>query len=64
MGKVGSRINELKLSLPDAPKPVAAYIPAKQTGNLVFTAGQIPMVNGELISKGLLGQDVEVDAAN
>jgi enamine deaminase RidA (YjgF/YER057c/UK114 family) len=64
MGKVESRINELKLSLPDVPKPVAAYIPAKQTGNLVFTAGQLPMVNGELISKGLLGQDVEVDEAN
>ena len=64
MGKVELRINELKLSLPDAPKPVAAYIPAKQTGNLVFTAGQLPMVNGELISKGLLGQDVEIDEAN
>ena len=64
MGKVESRINELKLLLPDAPKPVAAYIPAKQTGNLVFTAGQLPMVSGELISKGLLGQDVEVDEAN
>jgi enamine deaminase RidA (YjgF/YER057c/UK114 family) len=64
MGKVESRINELKLSLPDASKPVAAYIPAKQTGNLVFTAGQLPMVSGELISKGLLGQDVEIDEAN
>ena len=57
-------INDLGLKLPDAPKPVAAYIPAKQTGNLVFTAGQLPMVNGELISKGLLGQDVEIDEAN
>jgi enamine deaminase RidA (YjgF/YER057c/UK114 family) len=64
MGKVESRINELKLARPEAPKPVAAYIPAKQTGNLVFTAGQLPMVNGELISKGLLGQDVEIDEAN
>ncbi len=64
MGKVESRINELNISLPEAPKPVAAYIPAKQTGNLVFTAGQLPMVNGELISKGLLGQDVEIDEAN
>ena len=64
MGKVESRINELKLTLPDVPKPVAAYIPAKQTGNLVFTAGQLPMVNGELISKGLLGKDVEIDEAN
>jgi enamine deaminase RidA (YjgF/YER057c/UK114 family) len=64
MGKVESRINKLELSLPEAPKPVAAYIPAKQTGKLVFTAGQLPMVNGELISKGLLGQDVEIDEAN
>jgi enamine deaminase RidA (YjgF/YER057c/UK114 family) len=52
------------LKLPEIPKPVAAYIPAKQTGNLVFTAGQLPMVNGELISKGLLGQDVDIDEAN
>ena len=64
MGKVESKLNELNLSLPDAPKPVAAYIPAKQTGKLVFTAGQLPMVNGELISKGLLGKDVEIDEAN
>jgi enamine deaminase RidA (YjgF/YER057c/UK114 family) len=64
MGKVESRINELKIALPEAPKPVAAYISAKQTGKLVFTAGQLPMVNGELISKGLLGQDVEIDEAN
>jgi enamine deaminase RidA (YjgF/YER057c/UK114 family) len=61
---VESSIKQLGLELPDAPKPVAAYIPAKQTGNLVFTAGQLPMVNGELISKGLLGQDVEIDEAN
>ena len=64
MGKVESKLNELNLSLPNAPKPVAAYVPAKQTGNLVFTSGQLPMINGELISKGLLGQDVEIDEAN
>jgi enamine deaminase RidA (YjgF/YER057c/UK114 family) len=63
MGNAESRINELKLALPEAPKPVAAYIPAKQTGKLVFTAGQLPMVNGELISKGLVDQDVEIDEA-
>jgi enamine deaminase RidA (YjgF/YER057c/UK114 family) len=62
--KIESQLFNLGLNLPDAPKPVAAYIPAKQTGNLVFTAGQLPMVNGELISKGLLGQDVEIDEAN
>ena len=61
---IEQKLKELNLELPDAPKPVAAYIPAKQTGNLVFTAGQLPMVNGELISKGLLGQDIEIEEAN
>ncbi len=64
MGNVESRIEQIGLNIPEAPKPVAAYIPAKQTGKLVFTAGQLPMVNGELFSKGLLGQDVEIDEAN
>ena len=63
MSKVENKIKELGLQLPEPPKPLAAYIPAKKTGNLVFTAGQLPMVNGELILKGLLGQDVEIDAA-
>jgi enamine deaminase RidA (YjgF/YER057c/UK114 family) len=57
-------IKQLGLDLPEAPKPVAAYIPAKQSGKLVFTSGQLPMVKGELISKGLLGQDVEIEEAN
>ena len=64
MGKVENRLSELGLVLPGAPKPVAAYIPAKQSGKLVFTAGQLPMVNGELISKGLLGQEVAIEDAN
>jgi enamine deaminase RidA (YjgF/YER057c/UK114 family) len=58
------KLEKMGILLPEIPKPVAAYIPAKQTGKLVFTAGQLPMVNGELISKGLLGQDVEIDEAN
>ena len=64
MGSLELRLEKMGIVLPETPKPVAAYIPAKQTGNLVFTAGQLPMVNGELISKGLLGQDVEIDEAN
>ena len=63
MVNIENRLGQIGLKLPDVPKPVAAYIPAKQTGNLVFTAGQLPMVNGELVSKGLLGQDVEIDEA-
>jgi enamine deaminase RidA (YjgF/YER057c/UK114 family) len=61
---IENRLSELGLVLPDTPTPVAAYIPAKQSGKLVFTAGQLPMVNGELISKGLLGQEVAIEDAN
>jgi len=64
MKNMQNKLDQLGLKIPEVPKPVAAYIPAKQSGNLVFTAGQLPMVNGELISKGLLGQDVEIDEAN
>ncbi len=64
MGRVDCKLKEIGLDLPEIPKPVAAYIPAKQSGKLVFTAGQLPMVNGELVSKGLLGQDVDVEEAN
>ena len=62
--KIELKLSSIGVTLPEAPKPVASYIPAKQSGNLVFTAGQLPMVNGELISKGLLGQDVEIEEAN
>ena len=64
MGNLEIKLEKMGIVLPEIPKPVAAYIPAKQTGNLVFTAGQLPMVQGELISKGLLGQDVEIEEAN
>jgi enamine deaminase RidA (YjgF/YER057c/UK114 family) len=64
MGNIENRLEQMGLNLPEAPKPVAAYISAKQSGKLVFTAGQLPMVDGELISKGLLGQDIEVEQAN
>jgi enamine deaminase RidA (YjgF/YER057c/UK114 family) len=64
MYDIDSKLIELGITLPEIPNPVAAYINAKQAGNLVFTSGQLPIVKGELISKGLLGQDVEIEAAN
>ncbi len=63
MGNIENKLNSLGIQLPEAPKPLAAYLPAKQTGNLVFTAGQLPMVDGNLIATGLLGKDIEVEAA-
>ena len=52
---VEQKLQSMGITIPKTPKPVAAYIPAIQTGNLVFTSGQIPMVKGELKYKGKLG---------
>jgi enamine deaminase RidA (YjgF/YER057c/UK114 family) len=48
----------LGTELPVAPKPLAAYIPAQQTGNLVFTSGQLPMKEGKLMAEGKVGGNV------
>ena len=64
MSRIELKLKELGILLPEPAKPVAAYVPAKQSGKLVFTSGQLPMVNGDLISTGLLGQDVEVEEAS
>ena len=58
-----SRLEELGLKLPETSIPIASYIVAKKSGNLIFTSGQLPLVNGELHSKGVLGIDVEIPVA-
>ena len=63
MSKIEHRIIEMGLILPTPPKPLAAYIPAKKSGNLVFTAGQLPMVDGVLVAQGFLGKNVEIEDA-
>ncbi|CAG0991843.1 hypothetical protein PHYC_02341 [Phycisphaerales bacterium] len=49
--------------LPPAPKPVAAYIPWRRVGNLVFVAGQIPLKDGRLIATGAVPGQVSVEVA-
>ncbi|MFA7421332.1 MAG: RidA family protein [Melioribacteraceae bacterium] len=49
--------------LPTAPKPLAAYIPAQMTGNLVFTSGQLPMKEGKLIAEGKVAGVVSEEVA-
>ncbi len=58
MSQVDARLAELGLEIPELAKPVAAYLPAVVTGNLVFTAGQLPFVNGALPETGKLGAGV------
>lgn len=60
---IEAKLESMGYKVPEAPKPVAAYVPAVQTGNLVFTSGQLPMVNGELKAKGQVGGDVSVETA-
>ena len=57
-GSWSARLSELGIELPSVVKPLAAYVPAVRTGNLVYTAGQLPMVAGELSVIGKVGTDV------
>ena len=56
-------LKEKGLEIPEAPKPLAAYIPVTKVGNLIFTAGQIPLKNGKLIYEGKVGKDLPVETA-
>jgi enamine deaminase RidA (YjgF/YER057c/UK114 family) len=57
------RLRELGLELPDAAAPLAAYVPAVRTGNLVFTSGQLPWRDGELTATGTVGAEVDGETA-
>ena len=60
-GKIIQRLAELGIDLPQAPAPAANYIPFVVTGNLVFVAGQVPVLNGEIKFKGRLGENMDID---
>ena len=60
---IREKIKELGLDLPVAAAPLAAYVPAVKTGKLVFTAGQLPMLNGAIAMTGKVGAEVTVDQA-
>jgi enamine deaminase RidA (YjgF/YER057c/UK114 family) len=60
---IEDKLKEMELELPVAPKPVAAYVPAVRCGSLVFTSGQIPLVNGEVAYKGKAGKDCTEEQA-
>ena len=58
---VEEKLIESGFYLPEAPTPLAAYVPALRNGNLIFTAGQVPISDGKLLYKGKLGSDVSVE---
>ena len=60
---IREKLSEIGLSLPTAAAPLAAYVPAIKSGNLVFTAGQLPVVDGKLVKEGKVGSDVTAEDA-
>ena len=57
------RLAELGLTLPPVAAPLAAYVPAVRTGDLVFTSGQLPLVDGRLTTTGKVGAEVSAETA-
>ncbi|MDO5411479.1 MAG: RidA family protein [Lachnospiraceae bacterium] len=60
MGRIEEKMKELGYVLPQAPKPVAAYVPGVQDGCLVYTSGQLPTENG-VLHKGKLGENMTIE---
>lgn len=57
------RLAELGLSVPEVAKPVASYVPAVRTGDLVYTSGQLPLRDGALLATGKVGGEVTPEQA-
>ena len=60
---VRAKLAEKGLTLPVAAKPVAAYVPATRSGKIVFTAGQLPLVNGAMADTGKVGAEITQERA-
>lgn len=58
---VSDRLAELGIELPEVVAPLAAYVPAVRTGNLVYTSGQLPMQGGNLPAEGKVGAEITAD---
>ena len=63
MNDIDKKLQDLGITLPNAPMPAANYIPYVITGKLVFISGQVPFENGEIKHTGKVGKDIDVDLA-
>jgi enamine deaminase RidA (YjgF/YER057c/UK114 family) len=61
MSKIEARLQELGITLPEVGEPKFAYLPANQTGNLVYTSGHDCRINGVLMYEGKLGTDLTIE---
>jgi enamine deaminase RidA (YjgF/YER057c/UK114 family) len=60
---VGNRLAELGITLPQVATPAGSYLPSARTGDLLFTAGQLPLVDGRLPATGRVGAEVSPEDA-
>jgi enamine deaminase RidA (YjgF/YER057c/UK114 family) len=61
--EIAEKLASLGWTLPPAPKPIAAYIPAVRSGNLLFVSGQLPMRDGKLLFTGRVPSAVSIEDA-
>lgn len=59
--KPSERLAILELALPKVAAPVGSYVPAVRSGHHIYTSGQLPMQDGELVCVGKLGRDVSIE---
>ena len=62
MSLINDRLKQLNIVLPPAPAPAANYVPYVKSNKLIFVSGQIPMLNGELVT-GKVGKNIEIEDA-
>ena len=58
---IAEKLNELGIVIPQAAKPLAAYIPAVKSGDLVYTSGQLPTQDGKLVWTGKVGDAITAE---
>lgn len=63
MSVIEDRLSELGFEVPEVAAPVAAYVPALRRGNVVYTSGQLPFVDGKLPVTGKVGAEVTAEQA-
>ncbi len=63
MATPSKRLAELGIELPTVPSPAGSYIPARRSGSLVFTAGQVPLVDGKPAALGKVGAEISAEEA-
>lgn len=63
MGQIDARLSELGIELPTPAVPVANYVGWVRSGNLIFTAGQVPLKDGKFMYQGKVGGEIDVETA-